>query len=419
MRFLCHGPRAYLGDIWLALQREGHEVRVFCEDPEPDRSFLGLIEPVADWREHLAWLGEDGAMVFERFESAPLQEKLRDGGVRVVGTSAFGARLEADRAFGQQVLREAGLRVAEALAFPDPRAASDWLRDHPRRCVLKHDEVEVPTFVGEHPRGEDVRWMLAHRSKGRVLLMERLEGVEVGLGGYFDGRKFLRPICLDFEHKRFFPGDLGEMTGEMGTLASYEGAERLFAATLARVAPALAAHRHMGYVNLNLIVGERDGTPWPLEFTCRFGNPGFAVLAALQRDGWGDLFARMARGTATRFAHEPGFSVAVVLTVPPFPASQREAPEEDAPVFLAGDIPPENLHWVDVRRDAAGQLFARRRSGHLGIVTAAGPTVEAAQALAVSRSRNIIAPELRWRMDIGARYLERAGGRLRALGWLD
>ncbi len=39
------------------------------------------------------------------------------------------------------------------------------------------------------------------------------------------------------------------------------------------------------------MVDERG--PFPLEFTCRFGNPGFAVLAALQTDGWGDLLARM------------------------------------------------------------------------------------------------------------------------------
>lgn len=418
MRFLCHGPRAYLGDIWLSLAREGHEVRIFCEDPEPERSFLGMIEPVADWREHLPWLGRDGVMVFERPESAELQEQLRDEGLRVVGTSAHGARLETDRAFGQRVLQEAGLRVAEALPFPTPEAASEWLREHPRRCVLKHDDVHHPTFVGEHPRGDDVRWMLAHRSKGRVLLMEHLDGVEVGVGGYFDGQKFLQPVCLDFEHKRFFPGDLGEMTGEMGTLASYEGAERLFDATLRRVERSLAAHRHVGYVNLNLIANERG--VWPLEFTCRFGNPGFAVLAALQRDGWGDLLVRMAAGgTETRFATDPGWSVAIVLTTPPFPDSKPDAPEDDPPVFLAGDIPARNLHWVDVRSDASGQIFGRRRSGHLGIVTGAGETVEAARGLAASRARNIVAPELRWRTDIGARYLTGDGERLRALGWLD
>jgi phosphoribosylamine--glycine ligase len=253
--------------------------------------------------------------------------------------------------------------------------------------------------------------------------------VEVGIGAYFDGHRFLRPACIDFEHKRFFPGEMGEMTGEMGTLASYEGAERLFEATLGRVAPHLARAGHVGYVNLNLMVDERG--PLPLEFTCRFGNPGFAVLAAMQRDGWGDLFRRMVTGGAGEgpeggpedFATTPGWSVAIVLTVPPFPAvDHAAAPDDDVPLFFLEEPQGEALrhyHLVDARRDAEGQLLVRRRSGHAMIVTGTGPSVAAAQEAARARARNLVAPELRWRADIGERFLRGERDRLAALGWLD
>jgi phosphoribosylamine--glycine ligase len=419
VRILGVGTRVYLGDIYLSLRREGHEVRVFAHDPPEQRAFGGLIEPVEDWRAELGWVGRDGIVMVEGVGQGAIQDALRAEGYRVVGGSAFGDRLEKDRAFGQAILREAGLPIADSVAFDDRAPALDWLARHPGRIVLKWDDGANETFVGEHQAGADVAFQLRRAKAGRVLLMERLEGVEVGVGAYFDGQAFLRPACLDFEHKRFFPGDLGEMTGEMGTLASYEGAEGLFEATLGRIAPHLARAGHVGYLNLNLIVNERGA--WPLEFTCRFGNPGFAVLAAMQRDGWGDLLSRMAEGRAGRFATLPGFSVCIVLTVPPFPARRDDAAPEDDPPILFHQAPEgdDAAHYrlVDVRQEG-GQLLVRRRSGHAMIVTGTGPSVEAAQDAARARARNVVVPELRWRSDIGDRYLGGEAARLRALGWL-
>ena len=417
-RILAVSPQLYLGDIYLNLMREGHEVCVAAGKPPQDRAFGGLIEPVEDWRAQLPWVGRDGLIVFEGVASGALQDGLRAEGYRVVGGSALGDRLETDRAFGQAVLRDAGLPMAESYGFATMEQATAWLQQHPGQYVLKYDSGTHATYVGEHPAGADVLFTLRRNGSGGVLLMERLRGVEVGIGAYFDGRQFLRPACIDFEHKRFFPGDRGEMTGEMGTLASYEGADRLFEATLGRVAPLLASAGHVGYVNLNLIVNERG--PLPLEFTCRFGNPGFAILAAMQADGWGDLLDRMARGAGGQFRTLPGWAVAIVLTVPPFPAPGPNKPDEDAPVFFLeppSDAEWPSYHFVDMRQDA-GQLLVRRCSGHAMIVTGVGGDVAAAQRAARRRAENVTAPELRWREDIGARFVAGEGEQLQRLGWL-
>lgn len=420
MKFLAVTRRVYLGDIYLSLMRDGHEVRVFA-DPLPNiPAFGGIIPLVGSWRDQLEWVGRDGVVFFEGVGTGKVQDALRARGFRVVGGSELGDRLEQDRAYGQSVLAELGLPIAWSKGFANPAEALEWLTAYPDMYVLKFDDNAYTTFVGDHPTGADVAFVLRRRADaGGVLLMEKLRGVEVGIGAYFDGRKFLMPACIDYEHKRFFPGDLGEMTGEMGTLASYDGAEHLFQATLGRVAPLLAGTGHVGYVNLNLIVDERG--PFPLEFTCRIGNPGYAVLAAMQVDGWGDLFSRIVAGDADGFRTRPGYSVAIVLTVPPFPATWDDDPDMDIPTFYVTE--PEvselgNYHWVDMRRDEAGQLLCLRRSGHIMIVTGIGLDVATAQAAARRRAENVVAPELRWRADIGERYVTGERETLRRLGWL-
>lgn len=419
LRVLAIGSRIDLGDLYLALMREGHEIRVHAGDPSYAGCFAGLLDPVADWRAELGWVGRDGLILFEKVGRGAEQDALRAEGYQVIGGSVLGDRLEYDRAFGQAMLRDAGLRIAESHPFDSPDDAAAWLRQHPGRIVLKHDNNARATFVGDHWEGADVLFQLSRTPPGRVMLMPRLEGVEVGVGAYFDGTRFLRPACIDFEHKRFFPGEMGEMTGEMGTLLSYEGAGALFDATLGRIAPQLAAARHVGYVNLNMIANEAG--LWPLEFTCRFGNPGFAVLAPLQRDGWGDLLGRMMRGDETGFATLPGWSVGIVLTVPGFPEELPGAdPAADPPVFF--HEPPDvdelpHYHFCDMRRED-GQLFARRRTGYAMVVTGTGATVQQAQARATTRARNVIIPGLRWRNDIGDRFLAGEGARLARLGWL-
>ncbi len=416
MRVLGIGARVDLGDLYMALMREGHEVRVHASDPAYAATFDGLVDRVEDWRAALPWVGADGMVLFEKVGQGAVQDALRRDGVRVVGGSALGDRLEYDRGFGQEVLRAAGLRTAPAFMFGGAVEAAEWLRGHPGRVVLKHFNNARATFVGDHARGLDVLHRLGRAPAGAVLLMPVIEGVEVGVGAYFDGTRFLEPACIDFEHKRFFPGEIGEMTGEMGTLLSYRGAGAIMRATLGRLEGVFAAAGHVGYVNLNMIANE-EGL-WPLEFTCRFGNPGYAILAPLQADGWGDLFGRMLTGGARAFRTHAGWCAGIVLTIPPFPEERPGLdPADDPPVlFHTPPDDPAHFHWSDMRL-AAGQLYAGRRTGYAMVVTGMGDGIGDAQAAAVARARSVCIPDLRYRGDIGARVQGGELERLRGMGW--
>jgi phosphoribosylamine--glycine ligase len=432
MRFLGVTETCDLGAVYLSLLREGHEVRVFISAPKAQDTLAGLCSHSDDWRADLAWVreaGRDGVILFESVSEGlgVLQDDLRAQGFNVIGGSAYGDRLENDRTFAQEVLAELGFPKGHVWTFEDPDEAIAFVAARPARYVLKFsgpDYASSDNFVGEAHDGRDVAAILRARKrrarKGgeRFILMALIEGVEMGVGAYFNGHRFLEPACLDWEHKRFFPGDLGELTGEMGTVVTYERTAGFFARTLRKLESRLRAHGHVGYVNLNTIVNA-DGV-WPLEFSCRFGYPGFAILSPLQKTPWSRLFAAMLDPASTRFEAGPGFCVGVVLTTPPFPYTRKQVDEAvGLPVCIAGDPEPEHFHFGEVGLDADGQLVTSGLYGWTMVVTGAGTSIADAKAAAYRRAERVTTPNLRYRRDIGDRLIAGAFAEVERLGHLD
>ncbi|HEX3135846.1 MAG TPA: phosphoribosylamine--glycine ligase, partial [Planctomycetota bacterium] len=321
--------------------------------------------------------------------------------------------------------RQAGMRTAPVTRFTDVPSAIAYIKRRPRRYVCKHNGHSHPSthnHVGQLEDGTDVIAVLRQYERSApgaldVVLMDFIDGVETGIGAYFDGRRFIGPVCLDWEHKRFFPGDLGELTGEMGTVVTYRGSERLFRETLAPMAPLLAEHGYCGYLNLNTIINE-DGI-WPLEFTCRFGYPGFAILDALHVDGWENILRALC-GAEVHIPTYPGYAVGVVLTVPPFPYLADPPPSRGLPISFRGALTLEdrrNVHFGEVDF-SSGDPVVGGASGYVLVVTGRGDDVAAARSAAYRLVDRTVVPNVRYRADIGCRFLERDGALLRRLGYL-
>lgn len=432
MRFLGVGDYNDLAAMYHGLARRGHEVKVFVQDPACRDVFAGLLDFTGDWERELGWLrGSDGEgiVLFESATRGAAQDSLRRDGFAVIGGSALGDRLEADREFGQQVLRDHGLRTASVSRFTSYAAARDFLARAPGRYVLKFNGADSPrtrNFIGQMEDGRDMLALLSlYESRAGAgdnadfVLMRHLEGVEVGVGAYFNGQEFLEAACIDFEHKRFFPGELGELTGEMGTVVSYRGSRRLFDTVLAPLAGMLRDGGYCGYINVNLIANE-EGL-WPLEFTSRFGYPGFAICEALHREPWEAVLRRMVRRDGMQLRTRAGYACGVVLTVPPFPYRQGyEDLSKGMPICVREELDAkdrEALHFAEVAQ-VGGQLVTSGATGYVGVATGTGETVAAANEAALRIARGVVVPNLRYRQDIGERVTRQDLRTLRALGWL-
>lgn len=419
MRFLGVGETCDLGALYLSLRAEGHEVRVSISEPLARGTLAGLVPAAPDWRAELDWVrlaGRDGVILFESVSEGygALQDDLRRQGFNVIGGSAYGDRLENDRAYAQAILAELGFPAPGVWSFNSPAQGLAFVTRNPARYVLKYsgaDHAAADTYVGGLADGADVAAILAARNDRRdFILMEFLEGIEVGVGAYFDGVHFLRPACLDWEHKRFFAGDLGELTGEMGTVATFDDTEVFFERTLAKLEGALRESGHVGYVNLNTIVNERG--IWPLEFTCRFGYPGFAILAPLQATPWGELFRTIVSRSSSAFQARPGYCVGVVLTTPPFPYSRKQVAEPvGLPVLFDRTVDLGHCHYGEVGLDAEGQLVTSGLYGWTMVVTGVGESIAMARRSAYANAAGIFVPNLRYRLDIGERLVAGDHGR--------
>jgi phosphoribosylamine---glycine ligase len=432
MRFLGIGDCCDLGALYLRLTGDGHAVKVSIANPLCRGTLAGMVEQTEDWRAELDWIraaGQDGIVLFENVahDRGDVQDALRRDGFNVIGGSAFGDRLENDRAYAQRILGELGLSIARTWEFAERVAALEFLDRHPGRYALKFNgpEAGIDNYVGRLSHGRDVRAFLARlpRREGKpesFVLMEHVQGVEMGVGAYFDGERFLEPACLDWEHKRFFPGDLGELTGEMGTVVTYDRTRRFFAKTLGRMESRLRAGGYCGYVNLNTIVNQHG--IWPLEFTCRFGYPGFAILDPLQETSWAELFHAMATRSRTTFATRGGFSVGIVLTTPPFPYPRPQVSEPvGLPVLFDGELDAEDrrhLHFGEVGMEQ-GELVTSGIYGWTMVVTGVGPTIAAAQERANRLADRVLVPNVRYRRDIGDRLIAGDFARLEQWDLLD
>ena len=422
MRILGVTETCDLGSLYMRLIGEGHEVKVTISEPLAQGTMAGLVPHAIDWRAELEWIRQapdPGVIVFEAVGFGALQDELRREGFNVIGGSAFGDRLENDRAFALDLLRGPRLKSAATLQFDNITDALTDLRRRPRRCVFKRCDSAGDTFVGTFDDGEDVAAVLAGQdlSPGqRFILMDHVRGVETGVGAFFNGQRFLRPACLDWEHKRFFAGNMGELTGEMGTVATFDGAQAVFEATLLPLEPLFREAGHMGWVNLNTIINE-DGV-WPLEFTCRFGYPGFAVLEPLQGLGWGELFRQLIAGNTIDFPTNRGFSICVVLTSPPMPLSRKEAAAPIGLPVMTGDLDPRHLHLGEVGLKDS-KLVTEGLYGWTAVVTGAGDTVQVAKDAAYANAAQVCAPNLRYRLDIGDALINGELALLARWGWLN
>ncbi len=260
-------------DLAWQLKKEGHDVKMFCRDQGEKDVGFGFFEKVDEWEPLKDWAE---VIIFDDIGFGSKAEQLRSEGKFVVGGSTYTDKLELDREFGQSELNLAGVDILPSWNFTSFDEAIGFVKSNPDRYVLKpsgkaQNEKEL-LFIGQEADGKDVLQVLEHYKANwskkikEFLIQKYAEGVEIAVGAFFNGKDFILPLCVNFEHKRLFPQELGPSTGEMGTSIYSSKSSPVFDRTLLKMKDKLAASKYTGYVDINCIVNGKG--IWPLEWTC-------------------------------------------------------------------------------------------------------------------------------------------------------
>lgn len=354
------GAEALLLDVVLRSQAAGHDVRWFI--PRTDKNKWigrGLANIVSDWREYMRWADivilADNTKYLREIDA---WRKAR--GVKVVGATADAAAWELNRTLGQQVMKKAAIDVLPFKQFNHYDDAMAHVKKHMKRFVSKPigDEPDKSlSYVSKSP--EDMmymlqRWKKAQKLKGAFMLQDFVPGVEMAVGAFFGPGGFNEGFCSNFEHKKFMAGDVGQNCGEMGTAVMFTKKCKLADMVLKPLEDELASLGYCGYVDVNCIIDEQ-GTPWPLEFTMRFGWPTFNIQLALDKSNdpvsW---LSDLANGKDARNWMLNEAAIGVVLATGDFPHSHLTRKDVvGVPIY---GITPRNepsIHYCEVMKGDA------------------------------------------------------------------
>jgi phosphoribosylamine--glycine ligase len=399
-------------DIVIRAQRDGHNVRWFF--PENDKNKWigqGLTTIVRDFQPSLGWAD----LVFLTDNTTYLHNMnvARQEGVAVCGATVDSAEWELDRTTGLEMLRENGIEVPGYEEFDTYDDAIRFVKKHDRPFVSKPsgDADKALSYVAQTP--VDMlymleRWKASSKLKPPFILQEKIEGVEMAIGGWLGPEGWVGPWCENFEFKKLCTGNLGCSTGEQGTVLRYVRSSKLAKQLLLPLTDDLVRTGHTGYVDVNAIIDEK-GQPWPLEFTMRPGWPTFQIQQCLHEGDCCEWMMDLVDGRDSLKATED-IAIGVVLSVPDYPYSHLTRKEVvGIPVYHAEEM-QEHLHPCEMMQCQAPGL----EGGHVKMLgtagdyvltmTASGKNVREAQRHVYARLKTLVVPNSpMWRTDIGDR----------------
>lgn len=415
MKYFIHSLSGAGTGLAVRLKEEGNDVQIYVKKPYARKSLTGIVDHAKSVEEALS--KKPDVVIFDMSEDGKLADKMRGRGLKVIGAGDLCDLLELDRSFGMKIAKKVGIPVPEFHVFQKTEIdkAMEMIFDTGKRYVLKpHGNMNLDmTYVAKGPEDmiQELEWIKDQGIlKGEFILQEFIKGIEISTEVWFsDGNPVPRLSNGTIEVKKFLTGNLGPATGcESSVVWRYDSDEsKIVKETVKKMYPIIKEYGYSGPIDINCIVSE--GKPYFLEFTPRLGYSAIYALMELVDGDVGEFFYNLAYRRTSDLELEPGVSMALTVSIPPYPLDPDKPHNREAYDITEGrkimDIPDNHFWMGDVKMDKK-DLVSSGTDGIIGYTSSCGWSVEEAEEELYEHTEKIHAPDMQYRMDAAERAIE-------------
>ena len=346
---------------------------------------------------------------------AGLVDALEEIKIPCFGPNKNAAIIEGSKVFAKNLMKKYKIPTAEYETFESYDKAIEYLKTAPMPTVIKADGLALGKGViiaeTKEKAFDTVKNIMKDKAFGksgdRIVIEEFLEGIEVSILSFTDGKTVI-PMISSMDHKRIGDKDTGLNTGGMGTIApnpyytkeiAKECFDKIFIPTISAMNKEGRTFKGCLYFGLMIT---KDGAK-VIEYNCRFGDPETQVILPLLKSDLLDIMIATTNGNLdkVKVEFENKSAACIIMASEGYPLEYKKGFAINIPKDII-----ERVYFAGVKKENEKLLT---NGGRVLGITNIADTLDKAIKLSYENAKQISFEGAYYRKDIGEKALLKKG----------
>lgn len=346
---------------------------------------------------------------------AGLVDALEEIKIPCFGPNKNAAIIEGSKVFAKNLMKKYKIPTAKYETFESYDKAIEYLKTTPMPTVIKADGLALGKGViiaeTKEKAFDTVKNIMKDKAFGksgdRIVIEEFLEGVEVSILSFTDGKTII-PMISSMDHKRIGDKDTGLNTGGMGTIApnpyytkeiAKECFDKIFIPTISAMNKEGRTFKGCLYFGLMIT---KDGAK-VIEYNCRFGDPETQVILPLLKSDLLDIMIATTNGNLdkVKVEFENKSAACIIMASEGYPLEYKKGFAINIPKDII-----ERVYFAGVKKENEKLLT---NGGRVLGITNIADTLDKAIKLSYEDAKQISFEGAYYRKDIGEKALLKKG----------